>query len=143
MPVYVYSCPVCARKREIVKPISLLDRPEHCQHCNFAMNRQICAPAVRGDYPPYECPVTGKIIEGRAAHEENLRRTGCRLLEPGEVENTKRRRTDEENSFLESVGTTVEAEIHSMQPRQREKLIAEIEGGLDVGITRSTPSAGA
>jgi hypothetical protein len=43
-------------------------------------------PRVVGDYEPYECPVSGKIIEGRKAHEENLKRTGCRLLEPGEKE---------------------------------------------------------
>lgn len=39
-----------------------------------------------GDYEGYNCPVTGKYIEGRAAHEENLKRQGCRVLEPGETE---------------------------------------------------------
>ena len=48
---------------------------------------------IFGDYQPYECPVTGKMIEGRVAHRENLKRTNCRLLEPGEKEhNTKRGR---------------------------------------------------
>tara|TARA_R110000787_G_C13367192_1_gene440537 strand:+ start:883 stop:1206 length:324 start_codon:yes stop_codon:yes gene_type:complete len=43
-------------------------------------------PKVIGDYAAYECPVTGSVIEGRRAHTENLKRTGCRLLEPGEKE---------------------------------------------------------
>ena len=48
---------------------------------------------VASDYAQYQCPVTGTMIEGRAAHRENLKRTGCRLLEPGEKErNTKRGR---------------------------------------------------
>jgi hypothetical protein len=29
-------------------------------------------PRVIGDYAAYECPVTGKMIEGRKAHQENL-----------------------------------------------------------------------
>lgn len=48
---------------------------------------------IVGEYEPYECPVTGKWVDGRYAHRENLKRTGCRLLEPGEKEhNTKRGR---------------------------------------------------
>lgn len=51
---------------------------------NFAM------PMISGDYKPYECPVTGKVIEGRRAHSENLKKTGCRLHEKGEFENVKK-----------------------------------------------------
>tara|TARA_R110000737_G_C14306198_1_gene436976 strand:+ start:39 stop:383 length:345 start_codon:yes stop_codon:yes gene_type:complete len=48
------------------------------------------SPQIVSDYETYECPVSGKFIEGRKAHEENLKSTGCRLLEPGEKEsNTK------------------------------------------------------
>lgn len=46
------------------------------------------APMVVSDYSTYECPVTGKPIEGRAAHNENLKRHDCRLLEKGEFEDT-------------------------------------------------------
>ena len=51
------------------------------------------APRIVGDYAPYECPVSGKVIEGRKAHEENLKATGCRLLEPGEKEDNARTAT--------------------------------------------------
>lgn len=47
-------------------------------------------PMVSGDYEAYECPVTGTMIEGRHAHSENLKQTGCRLLENGEFEDTKK-----------------------------------------------------
>lgn len=47
-------------------------------------------PMVLGDYEAYDCPVTGKMIEGRAAHNENLKRTGCRLNEPGEFADVKK-----------------------------------------------------
>jgi hypothetical protein len=48
-------------------------------------------PRVSGDYTPYECPITGNMIEGRAAHAENLKRNDCRILEPGEKEDNARR----------------------------------------------------
>lgn len=47
-------------------------------------------PMIARDYEAYECPVTGQMIEGRAAHKENLKKTGCRLLEKGEFEDVKK-----------------------------------------------------
>jgi hypothetical protein len=41
-------------------------------------------PYLSSDYQAYDCPVTGRMIEGRSAHRENLKRQGCRLLEKGE-----------------------------------------------------------
>jgi|GEM_PF-6589057 len=57
-----------------------------------AKRSRFAAPAVIGDYAAYECPVTGKIIDGRRAHAENLKATGCRVLEPGEKEHNERTR---------------------------------------------------
>lgn len=50
----------------------------------------LSAPTVFGDYAPYECPVTGGVIEGRRAHSENLKQTGCRILERGEFEDNRK-----------------------------------------------------
>lgn len=141
MPTYVYKCPVCGRGQEIIKPVAQIDNVENCRHDGFAMNRQICAPAVRGDYEAYECPVTGKWIEGKRQHEENLKRTGCRILEPGETESVRRNQDIQESRLLESVESTIEAEIHSMPVEKRDRLAAELQHGFDVSVDRSTPSA--
>lgn len=53
-------------------------------------------PMLSPDYQPYDCPITGKIIDGRYAHRENLARHGCRVLEKGEKEAAER---DRERSF--------------------------------------------
>ena len=45
---------------------------------------------ISSDYKAYECPVTGNMIEGRRAHSENLKVTGCRLHEKGEFEDVKK-----------------------------------------------------
>lgn len=42
------------------------------------------SPYVRGDLPSYVSPVSGKVIEGRAARREDLARTGCREVDPSE-----------------------------------------------------------
>lgn len=50
---------------------------------------------VAKDYEAYECPITGKMIEGRSAHRENLKKHGCRVFEPGEREQFIRDRPKE------------------------------------------------
>jgi len=62
-----------------------------------------CTPVVVGDYGEYDCPITGEPVEGRAAHRENLKKHGCRLLEKGESREAPQRRTDSIDSSLDSI----------------------------------------
>lgn len=135
MPTYLYTCQ-CDYATEIVKPLSELNRAENCPACAAEMSRRICAPAVRGDYAAYDCPITGKRIEGKRAHEENLRQHGCRVLEPGETAAVSKYRAREEAAFEAKIDADVEKTIHEMPVAKREKLIAEVESGLDVSIVR-------
>lgn len=63
---------------------------------------------ISGDYKAYSCPITGKVIEGRRAHSENLKRHGCRVLEQGETQESIKRRADAERQFEKSLGDAVE-----------------------------------
>ena len=69
-------------------------RPRNQRH-DQSLRSDLARPQIVRDYESYKCPVTGKIIEGRAAHEENLKRTDCRLLEPGEKEDNIKRHARE------------------------------------------------
>lgn len=140
MPIYAYKCPVCTRARDIVKKIADLDRVENCGHCGFAMNRQVTLPMVRPDYPAYDCPITGKRIEGRVAHEANLRLHGCRLREEGETAEAIRRKAQEEEAFLEAVGETAARCVANMPPEKQERLANELDAGIGLSVERSTPS---
>lgn len=64
-------------------------------------------PQISGDYQPYTCPITGRWIEGKRAHEENLKRHGCRVLEKGEkdefVKDKKRRERDLDREIEKTV----------------------------------------
>jgi putative FmdB family regulatory protein len=137
MPIYSYKCPTCARKRDVFKPIAELDRVEGCLNCGFAMNRQLSAPMVKGDYPGYSCPITGKWIEGRRAHEENLKKHGCRVLEAGETESAKRTWAAEDTALENAVESTVEEFVETLPTEKKERLAAEIQSGLDVELTRN------
>lgn len=138
MPVHDYKCQTCFRRREVFLKIADLNSTVYCQ-CGQPMLRQMAAPYVRGDYPAYECPVTGKMIEGRAAHEENLRRTGCRILEPGETENYKRECVAAEERLDRSLEETADRFIAGLPTEKRDRLAAEMEGGLTTTIERSAP----
>jgi hypothetical protein len=60
------------------------------------------------DYKAYRCPVSGRPVEGRRAHQENLKRTGCRVLEKGEREQNQRNRADADRRLETKIGDAVE-----------------------------------
>ena len=63
------------------------------------------------EYDGYECPVTGKWVEGKHAHRENLKRTGCRLLERGEHEDMKK---NGKKRFEEKIDAAVEKSVDAV-----------------------------
>jgi hypothetical protein len=42
------------------------------------------------NYKPYKCPITGRTIDGKREHNENLQLHGCRIHEKGEFEDVKK-----------------------------------------------------
>lgn len=141
MPMYAYYCEKCHAEQDIFKRIADLDKPEACPVplCIHNMRRRVVAPAVLGDYPGYSCPVTGKWIEGRRAHVENLKQTGCRVLEQGETAAAERFLQREENELFSSIENTVDETIAKWPARKREALAAEMEAGLTASVTRVAP----
>lgn len=136
MPTYLYQCDRCSHRAEVLKKVAEIDKQELCTQCFTAMSRRICAPAVRGDYAGYNCPVTGNWIEGRRAHEENLKRQGCRVLEPGETEAAARFRRESDDALDRTVEIAAEKFVHELPTQKREQLAVEMESGLDVQIAR-------
>jgi putative FmdB family regulatory protein len=141
MPTYDYKCPSCHARREIVKPLAELNRTEPCHRCKCGgMERLISAPMVRGDLPGYDCPITGKWIEGRRAHEENLARHGCRVFEAGEREAFIRQRQADERDFDRRLDETAEAFIANLPTEKRDRLAGEMEGGITAEVVRESVS---
>lgn len=137
MPLYLYRCPACGKKRDVLKRIADLDREESCEACETTMERQLSAPRVIADYAGYNCPITGKWIEGRRAHEENLKRHGCRVLEAGETEQVSRNRAAEDAKLDKEIEATAEQFVETLPSDKREALGVALESGLDVSFERS------
>lgn len=141
MPMYEHRCGYCGAHRDVFIKIADLDLEIiRCLRCSQPMARCLAAPAVVGDYAPYECPITGKVIEGRRAHTENLAKHGCRIREEGETREFIERRRVSDQALERKVEDTVEAEIHNMDTRKREQLISEVQAGADVVYHRDSKS---
>tara|TARA_R110000796_G_scaffold206349_1_gene322722 strand:+ start:320 stop:652 length:333 start_codon:yes stop_codon:yes gene_type:complete len=48
------------------------------------------SPMVSCDYEAYDCPITGRPVSGKAEHNANLLKHGCRIQEKGEFEDVKK-----------------------------------------------------
>lgn len=135
MPLYSYHCPACNARFDKMLPLARYAEPQACT-CGQVAVKVVAAPAVRGDYAPYTCPVTGKLIEGRRAHEENLRRHGCRVLETGERTDYEQRRAAEEASFDAAIEETADRFIMGLSSEKREQLAREVAAGATATVAR-------
>lgn len=137
MPLYDYKCK-CGETFRRFLHLREYREPQHCDICGEVAEKVLSAPMVRPDYAGYECPVTGKFIEGRRAHAENLKRTGCRLFEPGETQEMLRRKAAEDDAFCERIADSAAAMAESLPTKKKEQLGRELESGAAVGFERKT-----
>ena len=137
MPTYAYRCPGCFRNFEKILPLARYSEPQVCPSCNSPAIKQLSAPAVRGDYEGYACPVTGTWVEGKRAHQENLKRTGCRVYEPGETENQRREKIADEARFDAQVEETVERAFTALPTEKKEALAKEVASGVTASVERN------
>lgn len=136
MPLYTYKCSQCRKSLDRIVPLKEYDSLQYCD-CGDLLQKIITPVAIRGDYPGYSCPVTDKWIEGKTAHEENLKRQGCRVYEPGELAQFKRRKSDQEAAFDKSVDSTVSEFIEKLPSEKKHALEREMTAGTDLAYTRS------
>lgn len=117
-------------------PLDNFDDPIICG-CGMVARRLISRPRILRsmDYS-YDCPVTGKHITSKHAHEENLKRTGCRVRETNESEYRAKERAKAEEAFDRQVEATVERQIDNMSGEKRELLGKAFTSGLDADISR-------
>ena len=83
----------------------------------------------------YACPITGNPISSKRAHEDNLKRHDCRVLEGGEKEFNAKRAAEADAALDRAIDQTVEREIDLMPGEKREQLAKEL-ATTDVTIAR-------
>jgi putative FmdB family regulatory protein len=133
MPLYEYKCS-CGKRFDRLLKLAEYDTPQTCE-CGQVAEKQLSAPAVFGDFAAYSCPVTGRRIEGRKEHEANLRRHGCRVLEPGETQQASRRIAEEDAKLEEAFAETAVKLVEAMPAAQKEQLGKALETS-EVAVVR-------
>ncbi len=136
MPIYEYLCKNCGLEFDRAVPMSQYSAAQMCPQCDQPATKLVSKPNIQMDYPPYTCPITGKVVEGRKAHAANLREHGCRVLETGEMEAARRRREQGERDFDRMVEESAAREVAALPPEKLNKLIREAESSPDVQIVR-------
>lgn len=83
------------------------------------------APTVWGDIPAYESPVSGRVVEGRAARREDFKRTGSRPWEGMEQEKKEaaRKKAYAEAKFDQKLDAAAWTSYYQMSPDKRRKLL--------------------
>jgi len=115
MPIYEYHCHKCNVRFDSFKKLDdYLEPQEHT--CGEIAQKVISKPMIAVDYGGYVSPATGEWVEGKKAHLEDLKKSGCRLLEPGERQDMERRVQENERKLDNFIDTTVD------------KVYAEIKG---------------
>lgn len=136
MPVYEYRCPACGGYFDKFLRLQEFHETQACPDCGEPAEKLVSAPAVFGDYGAYNCPVTGKLIEGRKAHEANLQAQGCRVLEPGEKQEAFRRRQQSDRELEQKLEQTAGEFVSKLSPRKIEQLGQELSRGVNVTVVR-------
>lgn len=134
MPLYEYQC-ACGKRFDRFLPLARYNEPQTCE-CGQVAEKRLSAPSIAPDYPAYTCPITGKVVEGRRAHEENLKRHDCRILETGEREELQRRRKRQDEALENTIAESAAEFVEKLPSAKREQLGRELEYGLDVTIQR-------
>lgn len=135
MPVYSTKCPSCARLATAYRKIADRDNLPQCV-CGATPVRLIDSPRIGLDYETYDCPITGEKISGKRAHEENLKRHDCRILEAGETKAFESSRKAADEAFAESFAETA-AGIAASWPSEKQALLGQALEKSEVVITRN------
>lgn len=135
MPLYDFRCEAGHKFDRLLKIAQRAD-PQQCA-CGAFATRLISRPRIHVEHVEYDCPITGKMITSKQAHEENLKVHGCRLYEPGETDAAERRIVDGWSSLDAAIDKAVEVEWEAMPSVKRERLTNEIEHGIDLQYERA------
>lgn len=68
------------------------------QPIDMPADDRICAPMIVSDLPAYMSPLGTGLIDGRRARREDLKRSNCREVDPGEWTPNEKYRERQERS---------------------------------------------
>jgi hypothetical protein len=135
--IYEYEC---ASGHIIERHLPIEDRnlPQQCD-CGLTAARIMSA--TRGFVQRecrYDSPIDGRPISTWRERKEDLARNGCQEYDPEMKKDAQRFREREQANLEAALDATVEKSILTMSGKQREKLGAELQSGVDITPARGT-----
>lgn len=127
-----YWCKTCLKdlRVRVPEPDTMAYCPNCLQPAKYLGHSSL--PAIhRAKFNPYECPVTSRPITSEAAHRQNLAQQGCRLLERGELEDSKKARQAAREAEDMQFAQTLDRAIDSLPPEKLE-LLAQSDATVNV-----------
>jgi len=135
MPIYAHACPN-GHRFDLFLKLADLDDIQTC-NCGQKAQRQISAPAFQVDFPAYISPTSGKLISSRTQRKEDLKASNCVEYEPSMKEEKDRRVREDELKLDKKIDEHVEKTIFEMPADKRDKLVSELECGIDTTLVRA------
>jgi putative FmdB family regulatory protein len=135
MPLYSYKCQNGHKFDRFLK-LADYDKSQTCE-CGADSIKQLSAPMFQVDFPAYQSPTSGKWITSRTQRNEDLKQSGCVEYEPSMKQEMERKHAAEDAALDKAVDEHVEKTIYEMPVQQRERLVAELESGVDVEVVRA------
>ena len=135
MPLYSYRCNSCGNREEKYLKIAECRDAQECKICSHELEKLIDSARISVDYAGYTCPISGKWIEGKKAHKENLAKYGKRVLEKGELQECRKAKAREEEEFEKKIDEGVEKQLAQLSTQQMEVLAKEVLSS-DISIDR-------
>lgn len=92
---------------------------------------------VKGNFDPYESPITGEIITTARQREQEMKAHGVVDYEPSLKSHIEKEERNAELNLEKAINETIEKEISLMPARKREKLESELSAGADLAFSRN------
>ena len=112
MPFYDFHCDECGTTEAVFRKVDQRNIPEY--HCSKAMTRVISKATIRPDIAPFISPASGKWINSRAQRDEDLKREGCIINEPGLKSDVQRRASELQEAHAESCVAHIDQTVSAL-----------------------------
>lgn len=135
MPIYVHKCRN-GHKFDVIRKVADYNLPSVCE-CGAPARRILTTTMVAPDMQEsYISPATGKHITSYKQRRDDMERSGCVDYEPSLRQESTNKMNKGEAALEKKMDASVEAAIHAMPIRKREKLEKELNSGANIKYSR-------
>jgi putative FmdB family regulatory protein len=119
MPIYATQCTRCGDCSTVFRTVATRDEGLICDECGSKTERLLTAPMIAADcFNEYESPGTGKRISSPGARNDDLKRSGAIMWEPGIDKDISRQKESVLESSFAPIAAGVDAIVTNLVNNQ-------------------------